>query len=93
MSFDCDLGMYCVEFMQIAMFRKDNYDEKILVAILLRTLMVSALSVHATSRSDTRQEARNVRQDTRTSGRQTKQDCFVDYNQKKADCSQDKREN
>ncbi|MGR7482643.1 hypothetical protein ACU60U_19450 [Klebsiella aerogenes] len=67
--------------------------KKILVASLSATLMLSALSVHATSRSDTRQEARKVRQDTRTDGRQTKQDCFVDNNQNNANCRQDKREN
>jgi hypothetical protein len=61
--------------------------------VLTIVLLIPALAVQATSRSDDRQSARNIRQDARTQGRQTKQDCFIANNKSNSECRQDKREN
>ena len=67
--------------------------KKITLVAVVASLLMPVLSAHATNRSDTRQDARNIRQDSRTEGRHEKQNCFVYDNKSNSDCRQDKREN
>lgn len=67
--------------------------KKTMGMLLSALVLMPIMNAQATSRSDARQEARDIRQDTRTAGRQEKRDCFARDEKDNSDCRQDKREN